>query len=566
MEPYAQFLTAAFSPVARALRGLPANGGIPLGDEQAEGSVDASTVLAGPTNASSTPATPVEGTPSSPAIASSSATAEPQSMPGAFVVSPSPPASEALLSPAAATPSFTPSAANDLFFPPLPKPHGDANIPLDTVLDNFMAGFSDPSVTHGPDNFQMPAQPLDDYSWMNDEFFSTYNNTLGSSFPVPPASTSQIVSDNLPALPPSLPAFSGLSSPLNISLTPQLMPDSATPQLVPDNATPTPQPVPDNATPTPQLVPDNATPLHVFSDLSPLTSLPSTPVPDPVPTVLEPTSAPAGPASAPAGPASMPALGDKTLLHASAQNVARSRSGRQLIDNASKRAEELNKIGTNKCINPDPSVNKENIPPSHALSPTSTWAASAKGHLLSADLGAHWTECVSLWATFEASFDAPSKVGLAAKLRPEEWQKWTTKGNRAYDATPVISDPLEFGYAVMAWWKHLQPEFRAPVMSSSPSVLPPPVYAPTSPGAKDPWAPLRKPGPNGFVALMLLLVWWGQALTRRTPFQEDSRPFWDQMVNDVARCLQQMIASPPVKRKRVAGADKENSQKRARKA
>ncbi|KAG6826723.1 hypothetical protein H0H92_014715 [Tricholoma furcatifolium] len=57
-----------------------------------------------------------------------------------------------------------------------------------------------------------------------------------------------------------------------------------------------------------------------------------------------------------------------------------------------------------------------------------------------------------------------------------------------------------------------------------------------------------------------------QALTRRTPFQEDSRPFWDQMVNDVARCLQQMIASPPVKRKRVAGADKENSQKRARKA
>ncbi|KAG6822966.1 hypothetical protein H0H92_011869 [Tricholoma furcatifolium] len=101
-------------------------------------------------------------------------------------------------------------------------------------------------------------------------------------------------------------------------------------------------------------------------------------------------------------------------------------------------------------------------------------------------------------------------------------------------------------------------------MSSSPSVLPPPIYAPTTSPAKDPWAPLRKPGPNGFVALMLLLVWWGQALTRRTPFQEDSRPFWDQMVDDVARCLEQMIASPPVlKRKRVAAADKENSQKRA---
>ncbi|KAG6824930.1 hypothetical protein H0H92_005375 [Tricholoma furcatifolium] len=357
-----------------------------------------------------------------------------------------------------------------------------------------MAGFSDPSVTHGPDNFRMPVPPLDDYSWMNDEFFSNYNNTLGSSLPVPPSSTSNIVSDNRNHL-------SAFSSPtLNISLPPQLVADNATPldistpQLVPDNATPldisTPQLVPDNATPLPPSLPPS---LHVDSDASPLTSPPSSP--DPLPTVLE----------SPA-PASAQALTDKTLLHASAQNVPCSRSGRQLIDNTSKRVDELNKIGSNKCLNTDPSVNKENIAPNSSL-PTSTWASSAKGHLLSADLGARWTECVSLWTTFEASFDTPSKIGLAAKLRPEEWQKWTTKANRAYDATPVISDPLEFGYAVMAWWKHLQPEFRAAVMSSPPSVLPPPIYVPTtSPGARDPWAPLRKPGPNGFVALMLLLV------------------------------------------------------------
>ncbi|KAG6819211.1 hypothetical protein H0H92_002284, partial [Tricholoma furcatifolium] len=117
-------------------------------------------------------------------------------MPGAFVVTPSQPASEALLSPAAAAIPFTPSAAGELFFPPLPKPHRDVNIPCDTVLDNFMAGFSDPSVTHGPDNFWMPVPPLDDYSWMNNEFFLNYNNTLGSSLPVPPSSTSNIVSDN----------------------------------------------------------------------------------------------------------------------------------------------------------------------------------------------------------------------------------------------------------------------------------------------------------------------------------------------------------------------------------
>ncbi|KAG6822694.1 hypothetical protein H0H92_012920, partial [Tricholoma furcatifolium] len=116
MEPYAQFLTSAFT---RAIRGLPMTGGITkLGDEQEERNVNPSTVLAAPTNASSTPATPVEATPSSlgaspspgssslpsplqsliipssadatlksvsPPIASSSAAAEPLPMPGAFV-------------------------------------------------------------------------------------------------------------------------------------------------------------------------------------------------------------------------------------------------------------------------------------------------------------------------------------------------------------------------------------------------------------------------------------------------------------------------------------------------
>lgn len=56
----------------------------------------------------------------------------------------------------------------------------------------------------------------------------------------------------------------------------------------------------------------------------------------------------------------------------------------------------------------------------------------------------------------------------------------------------------------MDWWKAMQPAFR-----ESADPLPKEIYTIDdikAPG-EDIWASLRKGGPNGFVSLMMLLIW-----------------------------------------------------------
>jgi hypothetical protein len=57
----------------------------------------------------------------------------------------------------------------------------------------------------------------------------------------------------------------------------------------------------------------------------------------------------------------------------------------------------------------------------------------------------------------------------------------------------------------------------------------------------NPWALLRKGGPNGLVSVVTLLVWWGQALSSRRDFQEDSSADWKAVVVDATKCFEHMI-------------------------
>ncbi|KAG6894231.1 hypothetical protein C0992_006971, partial [Termitomyces sp. T32_za158] len=128
-------------------------------------------------------------------------------------------------------------------------------------------------------------------------------------------------------------------------------------------------------------------------------------------------------------------------------DVLRSRSGRQIT--ASKRAEGMNKIGTSCKSLP---TGKENIALGMAEVERPGWRIAAEAHLLLTDLGKDWKKLVEAWILVENTLVSNSRSGLAAKSRPEEWQKWISKsvhGSRAYTATPVISDPLDFGYAMM---------------------------------------------------------------------------------------------------------------------
>lgn len=123
--------------------------------------------------------------------------------------------------------------------------------------------------------------------------------------------------------------------------------------------------------------------------------------------------------------------------------------------------------------------------------------------------------------------------------RPEEWTKWTTKsrgGVRAYDKIPAIDDPADIGIAIVNWWASMQPPFRA-----SDQHLPLPIYS-DGDADGDPWAALRKSGPNGLISLIMLMAWWGNAASvQQSEWQENSLPLWESLLADIDRVLGEMI-------------------------
>jgi hypothetical protein len=88
--------------------------------------------------------------------------------------------------------------------------------------------------------------------------------------------------------------------------------------------------------------------------------------------------------------------------------------------------------------------------------------------------------------------------------------------------------------AVKGWWNSIQPSFR-----KSDTGTPTAVYScPT--GDQNAWASLRKGGPNGLISLLTLLLWWGQALAKRTQWEFDTSIDWKHVVLDVTKCLNVM--------------------------
>ncbi|KAM6491380.1 hypothetical protein JOM56_013154, partial [Amanita muscaria] len=137
------------------------------------------------------------------------------------------------------------------------------------------------------------------------------------------------------------------------------------------------------------------------------------------------------------------------------------------------------------------------------------WATLAKEHLLKLDLGEEWRSCVDAWLALEASLDyrAKTKGTLPlTKQRPEEWTKWVSKarhGVRQYQLIPPIKDVELFGITCMKWWHKIQPHFR----QNGGELLPLSNVTQTE-ADDDPWATLRKGGPNGLIVVILLLSWW----------------------------------------------------------
>ncbi|KAF8218631.1 hypothetical protein L208DRAFT_1058531, partial [Tricholoma matsutake] len=144
------------------------------------------------------------------------------------------------------------------------------------------------------------------------------------------------------------------------------------------------------------------------------------------------------------------------------------------------------------------------------------WMQSVFFHLTSCNLGPDWRTCVDTWVHLEEKLEYSvwGKGALPSpKLQPSEWTKWTAKahnGQHCYTSVPTITKPAEFGHAVAAWWNDMQPAFHK---GNGP--LPQEIYN-DSAGSGDVWAPLWKGGPNSFVSILTLLVWWGQCCVAQT--------------------------------------------------
>lgn len=277
---------------------------------------------------------------------------------------------------------------------------------------------------------------------------------------------------------------------------------------------------------------------------------------------------------------SSPVPADPPLDSQAHQPVDKRRSGRSVIP--SKRIVAMNEIGTNvlKGLPQNESAaEKENVDPKGHPE----WVTLAVDHLLMRDLGSEWQDCVNAWLELELrlgygavtgskvchghhfrskpSHDGTSQSALPAiDLRPEEWQKWVQKsrnGFRKYDTTPTVSDPAEFGICIMKWWHEMQPAFRKSPHGDKPL----PTYTPPDPAL---WDCLRKGGPNGMVSVMTLAVWWGQSLSARTRWQDDSSENWKEFIMDVQKTISEIARTTIERKKRGAPGGAGNKSKRAK--
>ena len=135
--------------------------------------------------------------------------------------------------------------------------------------------------------------------------------------------------------------------------------------------------------------------------------------------------------------------------------------------------------------------------------------------------GRGWTECLEAFFEFQrrAGFpDSGPSFPPAAGVRPAEIGMWMKKGRPWKDMG--IADKVGFGQGWWNWWSSLLPDSRA--VNDAPTV-------------DMDWGKMNKPGRNGFLLVMLSLVWW------RTASGGDGG--WWKAVTEVSTVLRCMLGS-----------------------
>jgi hypothetical protein len=114
--------------------------------------------------------------------------------------------------------------------------------------------------------------------------------------------------------------------------------------------------------------------------------------------------------------------------------------------------------------------------------------------------GDQWSECLRNFVNFQwgAGFpDTGPSFPPATNLRPPEIGVWMK--NRRPWKDMELADKEKFSQKWWTWWSSLQPDSRT---------------CDDKPTIQMDWGKLSKAGKNGFLLIILSLVWWGKASNR----------------------------------------------------
>jgi hypothetical protein len=159
------------------------------------------------------------------------------------------------------------------------------------------------------------------------------------------------------------------------------------------------------------------------------------------------------------------------------------------------------------------------------------WFRNGYGVLKEANLGEKWEDLLVKYVAIETQVKFINPKGAMHALSldkcPTEVEWWI---GRARKLQPAIKNIPKFETSFWAWWKALQPRWRE--VRDVPGVL---THAHRQ-GDGD-WSELDKPGQNGFLTVISLLSWWGQALRGGSLGMVE----WQAATDDVNWVLTQML-------------------------
>ncbi|KAK7050381.1 hypothetical protein R3P38DRAFT_3173727 [Favolaschia claudopus] len=153
------------------------------------------------------------------------------------------------------------------------------------------------------------------------------------------------------------------------------------------------------------------------------------------------------------------------------------------------------------------------------------WFTKSNDQLAEGDqFGPRWVDVRMVWASREEAklFVSPKK-GISAKHRPSQIGGWI---QRARNGNPAIEDVDAFGKQIRLWWHEMNPEFR-----KTPGSLQ--MKRTSGLWKSQDGKSLDIPGLNGYLSVLIALLWWRKAL------KEESQE-WRDTVDDVKWALEQL--------------------------